>query len=124
MDIDVHFEQLDLHVTDDSISCEAGELEYSYDGNEAIVNSISVRKTRQGVGTKLVQYFEFLTRKESIHRVFVPASPTKEAILFWKSLGYKPSTDDDASWTKKIANSYKESSWDTPQGVVVLRKTI
>jgi hypothetical protein len=35
---------------------------------------------------------------------------------------YKPSGDDDKYWARKIINGWKESTWETPQGVVVMEK--
>lgn len=115
--------QLEFSISEDKISCGCGVLEYEIDGEGAIVYSISVYRKRMGIGTKLVELFEDLAVKENAKFVEVPVSPNKEAILFWKSLKYKPSTEDDKYWARRITRSWKESSWDTPQGVVVMEKT-
>ena len=74
-----------------------------------------------GIGRKLVNKLETMAKKERLKIIEVPASPTKEAILFWKSLGYIP---EDKYWANKIIRSNKETAWDTPQGVVVMTKSI
>jgi hypothetical protein len=114
---------LEFSITEEKISCDYGVLEYEIDGEGAIVHSISVYRKRLGIGTKLVGLFEDLAMKEDAKFVEVPVSPNKEAIMFWKSLKYKPSTDDAKYWTRKITHSWREDSWDTPQGVVVMEKT-
>jgi GNAT superfamily N-acetyltransferase len=116
--------EVDFTITDGEIYCEYGELEFSFSEGDAIINSISVYLKRNSIGTRLVNELEMLARQNGSKIVAVPASPTKEAILFWKSLGYKPDSDEDRYWVKKITRSYKESSWDTSQGVVVMTKQI
>jgi ribosomal protein S18 acetylase RimI-like enzyme len=74
-----------------------------------------------GIGTKLVNKLETLAKQDGLTIIEVPVSPTKEAILFWKSLGYIP---EDKYWADKITRSKKETAWDTPQGVVVLTKEV
>lgn len=115
--------QLEYSITADKIFCDYGTLDYELDGDSAIVSAISVYRKRQGIGRKLVELFEDLAVKENAKFVQVPASPNKEAILFWKSMRYKPSTQDDKYWARKITNSWRESSWNTPQGVVVMEKS-
>ncbi len=87
-------EELEFSITEDKIFCDYGTLDYEIDGDGGIVNAISVYRKREGIGTKLVELFEKLAVKENAKFVEVPVSPNKEAILFWKSLKYKPSTDD------------------------------
>lgn len=113
--------EIDFTVTEEEIICDDGKLEYFFDGDESVINSLSVYLKRMGIGTKLVNKFESLAKQEDSKTIEVPASPTKEAILFWKSLGYKP---EDNYWADKIARSKKETAWDTPQGVVIMRKEI
>ena len=85
--------ELDITINETIISCEYGELEFSLDGNYASVNAISVyHRTRQGIGTQLVNEFETLTKESGVNFVEVPCSPTQEAVLFWMSLGYEPAT--------------------------------
>lgn len=116
---DIEEPELDFTITEEKITCDHGNLEYYFDGDEAIVNSISVYLKRIGIGTKLVNKFESLAKQERAKIIEVPASPTKEAILFWKSLGYLP---DDKYWADKITNGKRETAWDTPQGVVLMTK--
>lgn len=115
-------EQIAFSVTEDKISCDYGCLDFEIDGDGAAVGAISVYKTRMGIGTKLVELFEELAVKEKVKFIEVPVSPNKEAILFWKSLRYEPSTDDDIYWVEKIVRSQREDSWETLQGVVVMIK--
>lgn len=115
-------EQLEFSITEDKIFCDYGTLDYEIDGEGAVVCAISVYKKRLGIGTKLVELFEDLAIKGNVKFVEVPVSPNREAILFWKSLNYKPSTDDDKYWVQKITRSRKEESWETIQGVVVMKK--
>jgi N-acetylglutamate synthase-like GNAT family acetyltransferase len=111
----------DLIITEEIISCAHGKLEYYFDEDAAIVNSISVYLKRNGIGKRLVKELESLAQQNRLRIVEVPASPTKEAILFWKSLCYKP---EDRYWSNKIIGSDKETAWDTPQGVVLMTKLI
>jgi hypothetical protein len=111
-------------ISEDKIFCDYGTLDYSFDENGAIVNSISVYNTRQGIGKKLVELFEDITKQANLGFIEVPVSPNKEAILFWKSLGYKPSSEDAKYWTKKILGRRKEGSLETIQGVVVMEKVL
>jgi len=119
-------EKIEINFTfnEDNIFCEYGKLDFSFFEGAAIINSISVYLKRNCVGTRLVNEMEIIARQNGLKIIEVPASPTKEAILFWKSLGYKPAFDEDRYWVKKISHSYKESSWDIPQGVVVMTKQI
>lgn len=118
---DIEELEKDFAITEESISCPHGKIEYYFDGDEAIINSISVYLKRNGIGTKLVNELETLAKQYGLKIIEVPASPTKEAILFWKSLGYIP---EDKYWSNKIIRGNKESAWDTPQGVVVMMKEI
>jgi GNAT superfamily N-acetyltransferase len=118
---DIEEPETDFEITEERISCGHGKLEYYYDGDEAIVNSVSVYLKRMGIGTKLVSKLETMAKQEGLKIIAVPASPTKEAILFWKSLGYIP---EDNYWADKITCSKKETAWDTPQGVVVMTKQL
>jgi hypothetical protein len=113
-----------IEITEEKVFCEYGELEYSLDEKTVIVNSINVYLTRNKIGSRLVGELESRFNNLNFDNVEVPASPTKEAISFWKSLGYRPLSDDDKYWARKIIRSYKESSWDTPQGVVVMQKPL
>lgn len=123
MDFEEYEDPMEYTITEDKVFCDYGDLEYEIDGESATVYAISVYRKRQGIGRKLVELFEDLAVKENAKFVLVPASPNKEAILFWKSMKYKPSTDDNKYWARKITNSWRESSWDTPQGVVVMEKS-
>ena len=116
--------EINFTITEDKIFCEYGKLDFSFSEDMALINSISVYLKRNRVGTRLVNELEIIARQSGLKIIEVPVSPAKEAILFWKSLGYKPVFDEDRYWAKKITRSYKESSWDTPQGVVVMTKQI
>lgn len=117
--------ELDISITETMISCEYGELEYSFDGDYASVNAISVyHRTRQGIGTQLVERFESLAKESGVNLVEVPCSPTQEAVLFWMSLGYEPATKEDKKWANRISQSYREGSWETDSGVVVMSKKL
>jgi N-acetylglutamate synthase-like GNAT family acetyltransferase len=116
--------EINFTITEDKIFCEYGKLDFSFSEDVALINSISVYLKRNRVGTRLVNELEIIARQSGLKIIEVPVSPAKEAILFWKSLGYKPAFDEDRYWAKKITRSYKESSWDTPQGVVVMTKQI
>jgi GNAT superfamily N-acetyltransferase len=118
---DIEEPEMDFTITEEKISCAHGKLEYFFDGDEVVVNSISVYLKRMGIGTKLVNKLETLAKQDGLTIIEVPVSPTKEAILFWKSLGYIP---EDKYWADKITRSKKETAWDTPQGVVVLTKEV
>lgn len=118
---DVEELEMDFTITEEKISCDHGKLEYYFDEDAAIVNSISVYLKRNRIGTKLVTEFESLAKQNGLKIIEVPASPTKEAILFWKSLNYIP---EDKYWANKIIRSYRETAWDIPQGVVVMTKEI
>lgn len=116
--------EINFTITEDKIFCEYGKLDFSFSEDAAIIDSISVYLKRNHIGTRLVNELEIISRQNGLKIIEVPASPAKEAILFWKSLGYKPAFDEDRYWVKKITRSYKETSWDTPQGVVVMTKQI
>ena len=109
-------------ITEDKIFCEHGKLDYSFSEDSVIINSISVYLKRNHIGTRLVNELENLSRQQRFKIIEVPVSPTKEAIQFWKSLGYRPASEEDRYWMKKIVRSHRESGWDTPQGVVVMVK--
>lgn len=120
-------EQVELEITIEEamISCEYGELEYSFDGAYASVNAISVYyRTREGIGTQLVGRFEALAKENGITFVEVPCSPAQEAVLFWLSLGYEPATKEDKRWANKISQSYREDGWVTPSGIVRMVKKL
>ena len=120
-------EQVELEITLDEamISCEYGELEYSFDSDDASVNAISVYyRTREGIGTQLVDRFESLAKENGISFVEVPCSPTQEAVLFWISLGYEPATKEDKRWANKISRSNLEGRWETPSGIVRMLKKL
>ena len=122
MDFEEYKETMEYSITEDKIFCDYGTLDYEVDGEDAIVLAISVYRTGQGIGRKLVELFEDVVFKENALSAVVPATPSKEAISFWKKMKYKPSTDDDKYWARRITQSWKESTWDTPQGVVVMEK--
>jgi N-acetylglutamate synthase-like GNAT family acetyltransferase len=122
--IDTEKSELSCTITEEKIFCDYGELEFSLDEDVAIVNSISVYLKRHGIGKRLVKEFEILARQNDLKTIEVPASPTKEAILFWKSLGFKPTFDGDKYLVNKIVHSNKESAWNTPQGVIVLTRQV
>ncbi len=122
MDFEEYEDPIEYSVTEDKIFCDYGDLDYDVDGETAIVCAISVYKTGQGIGRKLVELFEDAVLKENAKSAVVPATPSKEAISFWKKMKYKPSTADDKYWARRITQSWKESTWDTPQGVVVMEK--
>ena len=114
--------ETNILITEESVSCEYGKLNFSFDENTAIINAISVYSKRRGVGTRLVNTFEMLVQEKKLTSIEVPAFPTKEAVSFWKSLGYRPSFEEDRYWAKRIIRSAKDNSWDIPQGVVVMNK--
>jgi N-acetylglutamate synthase-like GNAT family acetyltransferase len=122
MDFEEYENTIEYTVTEDKIFCDYGDLDYDIDGDTAIVQAISVYRTGEGIGRKLVELFEETAIKENAECAFVPASPTKEAVSFWKAMKYKPSSEDDKHLARKIVNSWKESAWDTPSGVVVMQK--
>lgn len=122
MSFEEYENRIEYEVTENKIYCDHGDLEYYIDDENAIVNAISVYRTGEGIGRKLVELFENEALKENIKFAIVPASPTKEAISFWIKMNYRPSTEDDKYWAKEIINGWKESAWDTPQGVVVMEK--
>ncbi len=114
--------EINFIITEDKIFCEYGKLDYSLSEELVVINSISVYLKRNHVGTRLVNELEILARQKGFKIIEVPASPTKEAIQFWKSLGYRPAFEEDRYWVKKIIRSCRESAWDTPQGVVLMVK--
>ncbi len=122
MNFEEYEDPIEYSVTEDKISCDYGDLDYDIDGDTAIVQAISVYRTGQGIGRKLVELFEDAVLKENATSAYVPATPSKEVISFWKKMKYKPSGDDDKYWARKIINGWQESTWDTPQGVVVMEK--
>ena len=122
MDFEDYEDPIEYSVTEDKISCEYGHLDYDIDGEDATVYAINVYRTGQGIGRKLVELFEDAVLKENATSAYVPATPSKEAISFWKKMKYKPSGDDDKYWARRITQSWKEITWDTPQGVVVMEK--
>lgn len=124
MDFEEYEDPIEYSITEDKISCDYGDLNYEVDGETAIVCAISVYRTGQGIGRKLVELFEDAAIKENAECALVPATPSKEAILFWKKMKYKPSSDDDKYWVRRITQSWKESTWDTTQGVVVMEKNL
>lgn len=119
-------EQIEINftITEEKIFCEYGKMEYSFDDDCAIVNSLSVYLLRSRVGTRLVNELEKLARVNKLNIITVPVSPTKEAVLFWRSLGFTASSEDDKYWTNKIVRSNKENAWDTQQGVIIMSKQI
>lgn len=123
MDFEEYEDTMEYSVTEDKIFYDYGDLDYDVDGKTAIVLAISVYRTGEGIGRKLVELFEDAVLKENATSAVVPATPSKEAISFWEKMKYKPSTDDDKYWAKKITRSWKESTWDTPQGVIVMKKS-
>jgi hypothetical protein len=122
MDFEQFEDPIEYLVTEDKIFCDYGDLNYDVDGETAIVQAISVYRTGQGIGRKLVELFEESVLKENVECVLVPATPSKEAVSFWMKMKYKPSSNEDKYWARKITNSWKGSTWDTPQGVVVMEK--
>lgn len=116
--------EINFTITENTIFCEYGKLDFSLSEDAAIINAISVYAKRIRIGTRLVNECEILAHQNGLKIIEVPASPTKEAILFWKKLGYKPHSGEDKYWVNKIIRSYKESSWETSQGVVVMTKQI
>lgn len=122
----MEFEQqespMEYTITEDKIFCDFGDLDYYVDGENAIVQAISVYRTGEGIGRKLVELFEETAIKENAKFAIVPASPTKEAVSFWKKMKYKPSGNDDKYWARRITNSWKEGHWETTSGVVVMEK--
>jgi GNAT superfamily N-acetyltransferase len=122
MDFEEYEDPIEYSVTEDKISCDYGDLDYDIDGDTAIVQAISVYRTGQGIGRKLVELFEDAVLKENATSAYVPSTPSKEAISFWKKMKYKPSGDNDKYWVRRITQSWKESTWNTPQGVVVMEK--
>ncbi|HRN26436.1 MAG: hypothetical protein IT276_08775 [Ignavibacteriaceae bacterium] len=116
--------ELNITVTEERIFCEYGFLEFSLDEDVVIVNSLSVYLKRSGIGTSLVKEFETLAYQKGFLSIEVPASPTREAILFWKNLGYKPAFNEDKYWANKIIRSNRETAWDTLSGVVTLKKQL
>lgn len=122
MDFEQYEETLEYTITDCKIFCDYGTLDYDIDGESAIVMAISVYRTGEGVGRKLVELFEDVALKENAKFAVVPASPTKEAVSFWKKMKYKPSGDDDKYWARRIVNGWKEGHWETTSGVAVMEK--
>jgi hypothetical protein len=122
MNFEQYEDPMEYTITEDKVFCDFGDLNYDIDGEMAIVNSISVYRTGQGIGRKLVELFENEAVKENAKFAVVPASPTKEAVSFWKKMKYKPSSDDDKYWARRIINSWKEGHWETTSGVVVMEK--
>lgn len=116
--------KIDIVITEDRYYCEYGELEYSIEDKTVIINALSVYLKRNKIGTRLVNELESRFNNLNFESVEVPASPTKEAVLFWKSMGYKALSDDDKYWAKRIARGWQEGHWDTPQGVVVMEKRL
>ena len=116
--------EINIVATDEKYFCEYGELEYSLEEKTVIINALSVYLKRNKIGTRLVKELESQFKNLNFESVEVPVSPTKEAVLFWKSMGYKALSDDDKYWAKKIARGWQEGSWDTPQGVVVMKKQL
>lgn len=122
MDFEEYKDPIEYTVTEDKVFCDYGDLDYDVDGDTAIVQAISVYRTGEGIGRKLVELFEDAVIKEKAQCVLVPASPTKEAVSFWKAMNYKPSGKDDKYWARKIVNGWQEGAWDTWSGVVVMEK--
>lgn len=122
MDFEDYEDRIEYTVTEDKVFCDYGDLDYDIDGDTAIVQAISVYRTGEGIGRKLVELFEDVIIKENATYAYVPASPTKEAVSFWKAMNYKPCGADDKRWARKIINGWKESTWDTESGVVLMEK--
>ena len=106
-EINMNFEEyedpIEYTVTEDKVFCDFGDLDYDIDGEYATVQAISVYRTGQGIGRKLVELFEERAITENAKGVLVPASPTKEAVSFWKAMNYKPSGEDDNIGREKLS---------------------
>jgi N-acetylglutamate synthase-like GNAT family acetyltransferase len=126
METDLNSKKIEIHfsINENEIYCDQGKLEFSFEDDAVIINSLSVYSKRNHIGTKLVGKLENVAFENELKIIEVPASPTKEAILFWRSLGFKPSIKDDKYWVKRIIRSDKDDSWDIPQGVVVMKKML
>ncbi len=122
MSFEEYEDPLEYTITEDKIFCDFGDLDYDINEEVATVNAISVYRTGEGIGRKLVELFEDLAIKENAECVLVPASPTKEAVSFWKAMNYKPSGKDDKYWARKIVNGWQESAWETWSGIVLMEK--
>ena len=126
METDLNSGKFEIHfsINENEIYCDQGKLEFSFEDDAAIIISLSVYSKRNHIGTKLVGKLENFAVENELKIIEVPASPTKEAILFWRSLGFKPSIKDDKYWLKRIIRTDKDDSWDIPQGVVVMKKML
>jgi hypothetical protein len=116
--------EIPFTISENEICCDQGKLEFSFEDDAAIINSLNVYSKRNHIGTKLVSKIENVAFENALKIIEVPVSPTKEAILFWQSLGFKPSMKDDKYWAKRIIRTNKDDSGDILQGVVVMKKML
>ncbi|MDQ3087865.1 MAG: hypothetical protein M3Q78_04620, partial [Acidobacteriota bacterium] len=65
MDFEEYEETMEYSITEDKIFCDYGDLDYDVEGATAFVCAISVYRTGQGIGRKLVELFEDAVLKEN-----------------------------------------------------------
>ena len=114
---------MELIIQEDSIRSDSGILNFEFDNEHLIINSIDVFQKRCGIGTKLVRKLEEISDEKNVTLIEVPASPTYEAICFWKSMNYIPVSKEDKSNCNKLIK-YNNARIETNSGVIVFNKKL
>jgi GNAT superfamily N-acetyltransferase len=102
-----------------------GEIEFTIDDDGVSIFSIFVLKKRCGIGSALVEKLEDFCLKQSIRKITVPSTPSKEALSFWLARGYYYILVEDSDIGHTILSSQDpEKIEETNSGIILVEKII
>ena len=102
-----------------------GEINFTVDEDGISVFGVFVSKKRRGIGTSLVKELEKFALANELQRIYVPATPSREAITFWLKLGYHyVSPEDKIIGDDLMKYEDPECIIETESGIILLKKDI
>jgi len=120
MNQDIRFEN------DNKMTCKFGHIYFDINDSEMSIFDLYVSKSkrRNGIGSKLIKQLEEYAVAHNVKKIIVPATPSKESLLFWGKHGYSTVFPEDEVFIDHINIELDDKKiFDTPSGVIVLEKT-
>jgi GNAT superfamily N-acetyltransferase len=117
--------QIMMDLQNGSLKCKFAQIDFSIDENEMSIFQIFVTTNyrRKGIGSALVKKLEEFAMRTALRRIVVSATPSRQALSFWKKAGYSYAFPEEINLERKVLGTqdpkYIE---DTESGVIVLAK--
>lgn len=116
-----------IDIRNGTLTCKCGRVDFAIEDAEMSIFQIFIcnNHRRKGIGLSLVKKLEEFASRIGLRRIVVPVSPSRQALSFWKKIGYSYVFPEDRDLEGKVlADGNPQRIESTGSGVIVHKKVI